>query len=259
MPDIKDDLLIALMAARAGASVVREQFGRIGGMRIKESSNTIVTETDLAAEEAILKVLTRESDYTIVSEESGVTGESAGPRWIVDPVDGTANFARHLPLFAVSVALAEGKNLFAGVIIDPVHKEEYYASLNRGAFCNNEKLAPHAGNNRMPALFLNHGHKDGDKKRCAEVAQRLSTKYNLRKLGTTALELCYVAKGMFDGFICSGDELWDFAAGVVIAREAGFLFTDWNGEAWDGNSNFILIARPEIHGNLIEEINGLQS
>jgi len=258
MSEKKEDLMIALMAARAGASVVRKQFGRIGNMRIKESSNTIVTDTDLAAEEAILKVLKRESDYTIVSEESGITGESAGPRWIVDPLDGTANFARQMPLFAVSVALAEDNDLIAGVIIDPVHNDEYSASRNRGAFCNGLILGHKVVDEHLPALFLNHGHKEIDKQRFAEVTQRLSNKCSLRKLGTTALELCYVAKGMFDGFICSGDELWDFAAGVVIAEEAGCLFTDWNGKEWDGNCNFILIARPEIHSNLTDEIKGLQ-
>ena len=77
-------------------------------------------------------------------------------------------------------------------------------------------------------------------------------------MGTTAIELCYISAGSVDGFICSGDELWDFAAGVVIAQEAGCIFTDWNGKVWDGKDNHLLIARPEIHTDLMEKIADLQ-
>ena len=78
--------------------------------------------------------------------------------------------------------------------------------------------------------------------------------FNILKLGTTAVELCYVANGSVDGFICSGDELWDFAAGIVIAREAGCIFTDWQGNPWDGKSNHLLISRKEIHKELVDRI-----
>jgi myo-inositol-1(or 4)-monophosphatase len=248
----------ARKAAQAGAEIIKNNYGVPQDIRVKSDSKTLVTETDLAAEAAILDVLKRTSQYRILSEESGLTGEREGPVWIVDPLDGTSNFARSLPLFAVSVALVDGDSILTGVIIDPVHHMEYYALKGGGAFCNGTKI-PHCNKlNSVPALFLNHGSHPDDKMKYAEITRRLSVNFNLRKLGTTALELCFVAAGLFDGFICSGDEIWDFAAGALIASEAGYRFSDWKGQKWDGKCNYILIARPEFHARLTAEIAHLQ-
>lgn len=252
-----DDIQVARKAARAAAEVIASNFDRPAEVRLKAGSQTMVTDTDLAAEAAILDVLRKHSGYGILSEESGAAGNENGPVWIVDPLDGTSNFARALPLFAVSVALVNGSNLLAGVVIDPIHTKEFYASNGSGAFCNGMPLIHRKHHHSSPVLFLNHGHRKKDKIRFAGLTQRLSSDYGLRKLGTTALELCYVAEGYFDGFICSGDEIWDYAAGALIAREAGCVFSCWQGEPWDGKNDFILVARPEIHGALVEKIRDL--
>lgn len=259
MNQLSENLEIALKAARAGAEIVRERFGNIPKTRIKSESETIVTDTDLAAEKAILKVLRENSDYGIISEESGQTGLTDGPQWVVDPLDGTSNFARALPLFAVSVGLIHGSQSLVGVIIDPVLQDEYYAEQGEGAFCNGEKMeVPKFRNDQGINLLLNHGSSDNDKLKCASLSEKLCTDYRLRKLGTTALELCYIANGSFDGFICSGDELWDYAAGMVIANEAGCIFTDWQGNTWKRGENHLLFARAEVHGKLVENIRDLQ-
>jgi myo-inositol-1(or 4)-monophosphatase len=146
-----------------------------------------------------------------------------------------------------------------GVIIDPISKKEYYAIKDSGAFCNNEKIVPAKFENEyIPLLFLNHGYDETDRSKFKELSKRLASKSNILKLGTTALELCYLANGSVDAFICSGDELWDFAAGIVIAQEAGCIFTDWKGNKWTGNTNHLLISRPEIHEDLINTIKDLQ-
>lgn len=258
MSNFSADLQIARKAARAGANVISSQFGKSQDVQIKSDSNTLVTATDKAAEAAILDVLIKESGYCILSEESGLTGKMNGPVWVVDPLDGTSNFARSLPLFAVSLALVKGEEILAGVIIDPTHEREYYASKGGGAFCNDNRLRPEKSLHPVPALFLNHGSHAVDKLKYAELTRRLSSDYNLRKLGTTALELCYVAAGLFDGFICSGDEIWDFTAGALIASEAGSAFSDWKGRKWDGSGNYILISRPELHAQLLEKTFDLQ-
>ncbi|MFW5755100.1 MAG: inositol monophosphatase family protein [Tangfeifania sp.] len=258
MNNLSPELNIALKAARAGAEIIQERFGNIPKTRIKSESETVVTDTDLAAEKAILKVLREKSDYGIISEESGSTGLTDGPQWVVDPLDGTSNFARALPLFAVSVALMHGSQSLVGVIIDPVLQNEYYAEKGKGAFCNGEKLAiPTSRNDKGINIFLNHGSSDSDKLKCARINEKLCSGYRLRKLGTTALELCYVANGSFDGFICSGDELWDFAAGIVIAEEAGCIFSDWQGNPWKRGENHLLFAWPEIHRGLVENLKGM--
>jgi myo-inositol-1(or 4)-monophosphatase len=256
--DYTEALNIGRMAAQAGAAVVREQFSLSQNIRIKASSHTLVTDTDIAAETAILKVLSSHSEYGILSEESGLSGESRGPVWVVDPLDGTSNFARKVPVFAVSVALMHENKVVAGVIVDPVHEKEFYASNGGGAYLNGKLIVQEPIVNAKPVVFVNHGNREVDKKRFAEITQRLALKFNLRKFGTTALELCYVATGNFDAFICSGDEIWDFAAGVLIASEAACIFTDWKGNPWDGKSSYILVAKPEIHSEILNAVKDLQ-
>lgn len=253
------ELEIALKAARAGAMVVIENFGKSKDSRVKGDSKGLVTATDLASEKAILEVLLAESDYEILSEESGTLHKNSGPKWVIDPLDGTNNFARSLPLFAVSVGLMNGNESLAGVIIDPVNQKEYWAVKGGGAFCNGEKIVlPQFDSNYIPLLFLNHGYAESDRQKFKQLSNLLASDFNILKLGTTALELCYVAAGAADGFICSGDELWDFAAGMVIAQEAGCIFTDWQGKYWDGTHSHLLIARPEVQQKLVRQIKNLQ-
>jgi len=256
---LEKELGIALKAARAGARVVLDNFGKSKDSRVKGDSKGLVTATDLAAEKAILEVLSAESVYEIMSEESLNKQELKGPVWVVDPLDGTNNFARSLPFFAVSVGLMDGNESLVGVIIDVVGNKEYYAVKGGGAFCNGEKIIlPGFDSRYIPMVFLNHGYAETDRIKYKKLADLLASDFNILKLGTTALELCYVASGAVDGFICSGDELCDFAAGIVIAQEAGCIFTDWQGNPWDGTHTHLLIARPEIHQIIVPQIKHLQ-
>ena len=258
MIDFSKDLEIALKAARAAARIIMKNFGKSKEFRVKGDSKGLVTATDLEADKAILDFLTTHSSYEIISEESGSSGKNNGPKWVVDPLDGTNNFARSLPLFAVSIGLMDGNESLVGVIIDPLNQNEYYATKGGGAFCNDEKLTlPKFDTEYIPMLFLNHGYAENDRKKFKELSHRLASNYNILKLGTTAIELCYIATGSADGFICSGDELWDFAAGIVIAQEAGCIFTDWMGNGWDGKTTHLIVARPEIHKELVGIIKNL--
>ncbi len=255
---LSTDLEIALKAARAGAKEIRKRIGQTSNARVKGGAKGLVTDTDLAAEKAILDVLNTESEYGVLSEESGYSGESTGPTWVIDPLDGTNNFARSLPFFGVSVGLMEGKESLVGVIIDAISQNEYYATKGGGAFCNGEKIEqPEFDTEYIPMLFLNHGYDENHRDKFKKFAAATASSYNTLKLGTTAIELCYVATGAVDAFICIGDELWDFAAGMVITKEAGCLFTDWQGNAWDGKTSQLLVARPEIHQDLVDRIKNI--
>lgn len=259
MKQLNIDLNIALEAARAAARVILDAFEKSVESRVKGDAKGLVTETDLKAEKVILDILSSKSNYGIISEESGLLQEVNGPKWVVDPLDGTNNFARSIPLFAVSIGLMDGNESLLGVIIDPVNNKEYYATKGGGAFCNGEKIVqPKFDTEYIPMLFLNHGYAEVDRAKFKELSKRLASDYNTLKLGTTALELCYIASGSVDGFICSGDELWDFAGGIVIAQEAGYIFTDWHGNPWDGKNPHLLISRPEIHRELVGIIGSLQ-
>jgi myo-inositol-1(or 4)-monophosphatase len=257
--ELNADLKIALEAARAAARVILEGFEKSVESRVKGDAKGLVTETDLKAEKVILDILSSKSNYGIISEESGLLQKDSGLKWVVDPLDGTNNFARSIPLFAVSIGLMDGNESLLGVIIDPINKKEYYAIKGDGAFCNGEKIIhPKFDTEYIPMLFLNHGYAESDRAKFKELSTRLASDFNILKLGTTAVELCYIASGSVDGFICSGDELWDFAAGIVIAQEAGCVFTDWQRNPWDGKGNHLLISKPEIHTKLVELIQDLQ-
>ena len=253
------ELKTAQKAAREGAKVILENTEKFDSPRVRSNDKGLVTAIDLAAEKAILQVLTTESDYGIISEESGISGKTSGLRWVIDPLDGTNNFARKVPLFGVSIALTDSKESLVGVINDPIHKKEYYAVKRGGAFCNGEKIKlPEFESSYLPMIFLNHGYTDLQREKHKFLTQALATDFNILKLGTTAIELCYVAAGAVDAFICVGDELWDFAAGVVIAQEAGCIFTDWQGNLWDGKTDHLLVSRPETHKILVEKIKEFQ-
>ncbi|MCA1759779.1 MAG: inositol monophosphatase [Bacteroidales bacterium] len=255
MHNHSSELNIALEAARAAAKVIRQRFGDSSNARVKGEAQGLVTDTDLAAEQAIFEVLKKHSTYNILSEESGLLRNEPGKKWVVDPLDGTANFARGIPLFAVSIGLMDGNDFLAGVIIDPVLQNEYYAEKGGGAFYNGEKISmPDLQSGFTPCIFLNHSYGETDRNHFIQLAKQLAVKYDTLKFGTTALELCYLATGAMDGFVCSGDSLWDFAAGAVIATEAGAVFSDWQGKPWDGKGDKLLISRPEIHNDLVKRI-----
>jgi len=240
--------------------VVNELFGRLNrvGLAIPDSP---VTAADLAADAAIAAILAeRLPGIPVATEEQTATHAIAARRFIlVDPLDGTSNFAHGIPIFAVSIGLMEGNNFLSGVIIDPILQNEYLAEKGGGAFYNGRKIVPPAFQPGFtPCIFLNHSYGESDRNHFIQLTEELAVPYDTLKLGTTALELCYLATGAVDGFVCSGDSLWDFAAGAVIATEAGCVFTDWKGRPWDGKSNFVLISKPEIHGKLVEKTKDLQ-
>lgn len=259
MDNFFTELETALLAARAAADEITRRFGEAPDARVKGDAKGLVTDTDLAAEKAILQILRSGSDYGVLSEESGFSGKTAGPQWVIDPLDGTNNFARSVPLFGVSIGLMDGKESLVGVIIDPVHKKEYCAVKGGGAFCNGVKMElKEYGTGYIPMVFLNHGYAENHRAKFKKLAGALASEFNTLKLGTTVIEMVLVATGAVDAFICVGDELWDFAAGMVITQEAGCIFTDWQGNPWDGETSHLLVARPEVHRDLVERIKDIR-
>ena len=250
---------MAREAAQLGAEILRRRYRSAFKVENKIGDKGVVTEIDRESEQAILQLLRARSEYAILSEEAGSSGGTAGPVWVVDPLDGTTNFSRGLPLFSVSVALMDAGTVLVGAIADPLNETLYSAELNSGAFLNGERLVPPDCVEGSPAVFVNHGYAAEDRLRCAEVIKRLITSFSIRDYGTTALELCYVASGRVDAFICSGDELWDYAAGLRLAEEAGCVVTDWHGRPWNNSSSYILVAKKQIHSQLVDIIVDLQS
>lgn len=252
------DLSLALQVAAKAAAGIRDQFER--DFHTEEKSDySLVTSVDRQAEAIIIDELQKQSHHHILSEERGRVPGSSGFTWVIDPIDGTTNFSRrHVP-FAVSIALMDGDEPLVGVIHNPVSDERFYAEAGGGAFHNDKPIR--VADNDLPLhsiVFFNYGSKHEDRHTMVQVVDQLIYEFDLRIWGTTAWELCAVAKGTADAFVCVGDKLWDFAAGMCIIKEAGGQFTDWHGDPWNASHSYVLTATPNIQPLLIERIRMFQ-
>tara|TARA_Y100000385_G_scaffold220205_1_gene229778 strand:+ start:913 stop:1707 length:795 start_codon:yes stop_codon:yes gene_type:complete len=239
---------MALRAARkAGDFIVRasDDMERIG-YRAKAAAD-YVTEVDLAAEKEILYQLGKTyPDHAFQCEESGFSGnEESEYVWVIDPLDGTSNFLRGIPHFAVSIACLHRGKIEHAVVYDPVRREEFIASRGRGAQLNGHRIRVGDRTDPAEALFgtgipfLGHcdEHLDWYSDSLTAVTSR---SMGVRRAGAASLDLAYVAAGRLDGFWEMGLSAWDIAAGALLVREAGGLITDLaGGEAWYESGNIV--------------------
>ncbi|GAB5414854.1 MAG: inositol-phosphate phosphatase [Congregibacter sp.] len=233
---------IALRAARkAGELIVRasDDMERVA-VRVK-NLNDYVSEVDELAEQEIVKHLGRAyPDHAILGEETGRSGpKDADFVWVIDPLDGTTNFVRGIPHYAVSIACLHKGKLEHAVVLDPVRREEFTASRGRGAQLNGRRIRV----SKLPSLegallgtgIPFKGHQDDKLPAYAQtLAQLASQSAGIRRAGAASLDLAYVAAGRFDAFWEVGLAIWDIAAGALLVREAGGLIADL-----DGSENYL--------------------
>lgn len=248
------DLDVALEAARAGAEVVRAAFGKTADARFKTSAVDPVTETDKAAETAILDVIGwRRPDDVTLSEESGGAGWD-GPRvWITDPLDGTVNFIHGFPHVAVSVALWDKGLPIAGVVIDVVHREEFTAVTGGGAFLNGEPIRVSDQTELVRSLIVTgfpYDRRENADRYTRVLKRVLSSIQGIRRTGSAALDMCYVACGRVDGYWEYGLGPWDAAASLIAVAEAGGTWTGFEGGAYRLGSDGVVVTNGLIHAQL---------
>jgi len=222
---------ICLAAAQAGAQVLRELYDRPRHIQLKGRID-LVTDADKAAEEAVLRVLhERAPGARVLAEESGASG-AGDLRFIVDPLDGTTNYAHGLPLFACTVAAEEKGRVVAGCTVDPLRDEVFHAARGQGAWLGDRKLRVSAATELVQALVCT-GFPYGDREKLPEMLAAFSRFTELaqgtRRLGSAALDLAYVAAGRLGGFWEQGLHAWDVAAGQVLVEEAGGAVTRFDG------------------------------
>jgi myo-inositol-1(or 4)-monophosphatase len=226
---------LALETAREAGRLVVSMRGRgVDVADTKSSPVDVVTEADRACEELILArlLVARPTDGFVGEEGDDVQGTS-GVRWIVDPIDGTVNYLYGLPHYAVSIAVARGDEVVAGVVLSPVPGLEYAASLGGGATCNGAPVlvrpTPPLDQSLVATGF---GYETAVRERQAHsVARMLPRVRDIRRQGSCALDLCAVAAGQADAYVEEGPHLWDYAAGALIAREAGATVEIWTSVA----------------------------
>jgi myo-inositol-1(or 4)-monophosphatase len=240
---------ICVSAAQAGAKVLRELFEKPREVRLKGRID-LVTDADRAAEEKILRLLReRAPGSAILAEESGETGRGE-LRFIVDPLDGTTNYAHGIPLFTCTVAAEVAGELVAGCTVDPMRAETFRVHRGGGAFVGARKLAV-SSTARLEEAVACTGFPYGDRERLPKMVSAFGRFTELargtRRLGSAAMDLAYVAAGRLDVFWEQGLRPWDIAAGVVLVREAGGIVTRFDGSALDLSDGEILACTPALH------------
>lgn len=222
--DLETGLLaIARDAARAAASELMPRFGTVHEIQAKSSPTDLVSESDVAAETAIRRVLgDRRPQDAILGEEGGATGDGE-LRWVIDPLDGTTNFLFGVPQFAVSVACEDRHGALAGVVLDPVRDEIFTATRSGPAQLNGTPIAGSSQDDLAHALIATgFGYEAAVRARQADVVARVLPRVrDIRRAGAAALDLAWCACGRYDGYWERGVKPWDVAAGGLIASRAG--------------------------------------
>jgi myo-inositol-1(or 4)-monophosphatase len=258
-PDESEVLEVALAAARAAAGELGRRFGRSQrGIHTKSSPTDPVSDADVAAEEAIRRVLTqRRPDDAVLGEEGGATDGSGELRWVIDPLDGTVNFLFGVPQFAVSVACEDRAGTLAGVVLDPVREECFSATRSGAAELNG---APILGSDRAELstalVATGFGYDAAIRARQAQVLTRvLPMVRDIRRAGAAALDLAWCACGRYDAYYERGVKPWDYSAGALIAGRAGLEVRAL--EAGRDGPRGLLVAPSGLADQLMAAVSGV--
>lgn len=252
MPKLQD---LERLARQAGV-ILRMGFGRQHRIEHKSHHIDLVTEIDKEAEAFLLDQIRRHfPEHAIVAEETGTYGDLTGPRWYVDPLDGTVNFAHGIPIFTVSLAFADDQGVRLGVVYDPMQDELFAAERGKGAWLNGRPVRVSQTQTLADSLLITGfpydawTNPDNNLNHFAAFALRTQ---GVRRLGSAALDMCYVAAGRADGFWELRLNPWDVAAGSLIAQEAGAVVTDLRGNPIQLQGKIsVVVANPAIHSHML--------
>ncbi|HRY63388.1 MAG TPA: inositol monophosphatase family protein [Patescibacteria group bacterium] len=260
MKNLSPKQVSSAAAIKAGAELLRH-FGKVSRALITtKSKHEIVTPADFAAEKIILSAIKKNFPTDrILSEEAGDNKKQSDYLWIIDPLDGTTNFAMGNPLFSISIALAKKEEIIMALVYIPFLKDLYLAEKNKGAFLNGQKIHVSV-ENKIANSFLTfcHGGSDVSVKKAINIYSKLKpVARDLRQIGTAALETAWVARGKTEAIIIPGVNPWDVAAGALLIREAGGIVTDLDGQPWTIHSKGIIASNKNIHQPLLNIIKNI--
>lgn len=256
---------VALQAAQSAGQFLFQEFQKPISHFNHKGKIELITPADKKAEKIILNLIQKNfPDHQILTEESGQINQIANSPylWLVDPLDGTTNFAFRHPLFCVSIALVYNQEIILGVIYAPITKELFVAEKGKGAFLYRKRITlNHVGckikvsrRKQLSKTFLTSGYSGKDKDRCLILKfypALISKSEHHRDLGSCALELAYIAAGRLDGAIILGLRPFDAAAGVLMVKEAGGKVTNLQGKDWTINDHYLIASNSLIHQKLL--------
>ena len=244
MNSISANLNIMIKAAEKASRALIRDFGEIEKLQVSIKGPTdFVSSADLKAEKIIIEELKKaRPNYSIISEEDGSEiNKDKKNTWIIDPIDGTTNFLHGVPHFAISIALKSENEIVSGVIYDPIKDEMFYAEKDSGAFFNNQRIKVSKKKEINSCLFATGG------------KSKIEIDLPIRKSGSAALDIAYVAAGRYDGYFQNDLNLWDIAAGIIILKEAGGTINEIN---LSQNKNIqIRASSMAINTKMLEKLN----
>lgn len=251
----------AIDAAKSAGLLLKRNIGRRHTIEFKGVID-VVTEMDIKAEDMIMKTIkARFPEHGILTEESFEQKSGSGYRWIIDPLDGTTNYSHGFPIFCVSIALEREGEIILGVVFNPMLNELFTAEKGKGAYLNSKKIRV-SGISELTKSLLATGFpydvrtsQDNNISHFANFAVRVQA---IRRAGSAALDMCYVACGRFDGFWELKLKPWDTAAAMLIIKEAGGIVTDFKGSAFSLYSGETLASNGLVHDEMIEILNAVK-
>ncbi len=253
-----EKLKLAESAARQAGEIIINKKGSFSFS--EKADNNLVTEADYDAQEKIIKIISDQyPSHSFIAEENDLSANINEPDlWIIDPLDGTNNYAHQIPHFSVSIAYARYGQVKAGVVFDPERGELFSAAEGMGAFLNGEIIAVSRTSSLQEAIVSTGFYYD----RGAMMRKTLSSIeklfeqniHGIRRFGSAALDLCWVACGRFDAYFEYKLSVWDFAAGLLIVNEAGGCCTDQQGNPLTLNSSGIIVSNGSFHGDYLDVV-----
>jgi len=253
--DMENVKRVAVRAAYRAGKILNDHFGKALQVN-KKGAIDLVTEADLAAEKEIIATIKASfPDHAILAEESGPSGDAGPHCWVVDPLDGTTNFAHRLPIFAVSIAYRNEDDVCVGVVLNPSNGELFSAVKGGGAWLNSDPITVSTtatvGDSLLVTGFPYSVRAASSETILSRFDRCLKAAQGVRRLGSAALDLCSVACGRFDGFWEENLNPWDTAAGMLIAMEAGGRVTDYAGQTYAIEDKQILATNGTIHEDMV--------
>ena len=251
-------------AATAASRAMMRDFGEVENLQVtRKGPADFVSRVDVNAERIIKAELQKaRPDWGFEMEESGsITGtDPDAPCWIVDPLDGTTNFLHGIPHFAISIAARDRGKIAAGLVFDPMRHEYFFAESGSGAFVNDRRLRVSGRRLMAESLFatgipyLGHGTDATHAQFAKELSAIMAVSAGVRRFGSAALDLAYVAAGRYDGFWEHGLNIWDIAAGILLVREAGGFVSDFSSRDRSLQSGDVVAGNPAIHAALLKHL-----
>ena len=248
-----------LKATEAGAKELVRFFNGDFKITNKEGINNPVTEADHASEKAIFEVIQKEfPTHFILSEEAGEYKMDSDYKWIIDPIDGTINFANGIPICCVSIGVEYQGKIIMGAVFNPLINEFYFAEKGQGAYLNDKKLFVSNKTKVIDSCLVTgfpYTYLDAPNGPLQIFEKLIRKGVPVRRLGSAAIDLCWVAAGRFDGFYEHKLQAWDSAAGFLMVEEAGGIVTDFKGAPYSVYQPQILATNGRIHEEMLAVVN----